>query len=368
MDRRSKNIYRKFKKKKVRKVSFFGRIFRIIVIVAALALVLSYASIYIDPARFSLPLFFGLYFIPILFINLFLLLIGIFKRRGYLFITLIALLPGLLLADLFVKTGSEERALGGNEVKVMTYNVGRFSAGEKGMPKETVALKLKEFIERENPDVVCLQEFVIKDTTLAGSWLKRYPYRYSHFFRGSNKYFGNITYSRFPITSSGAITFPGSTNLCIWSDILLDGKTTRLFNCHLESYSISFTSLIKRLSQKGEFSNELIDVHGKMKHTVIRRAEQVNILADKIEESPNPVLVCGDFNDTPTSYTYHHLRKGLKDSFSEGGKGFSATYSALWPLLRIDYILLADEYEADRTVIQRVPYSDHYPVSTLIYQ
>ena len=73
-------------------------------------------------------------------------------------------------------------------------------------------------------------------------------------------------------------------------------------------------------------------------------------------------LVAGDFNDTPLSYTYFRLIRGRKDSFMRAGKGFGATYSALWPLLRLDYVLYPGELKAVSHKIEKVNYSDHYPV------
>ncbi len=361
---KKRRIHRKKGKKP--KFSVGGIFFRVTLFIFAFCLVISYLSIFIDPDKFSIPMFFGFYFIPLLIINLILFLIALFHGSKSLFIPLLALLPSLFFTNLFYRTGTEEKAYGGNEYKVMTYNVGRFSAGEKGMPKVTVSKRISDFCSTENPDILCLQEFMIRDTSSIRTMMTGYPYRYYHLFKGDN-FFGNITFSKYPILDSGALTFKKSTNLCIWSDIRLDNRIIRLFNCHLESYSISFTSIIKRLSKNGEFSNEFAKFHDRLKGGKIRRSEQVNALIKELEMSKKATLICGDFNDTPVSYTYHKLVKGKKDSFKEGGKGFSATYSMLWPLLRIDYILLPEEFDADRNVTQRVPFSDHYPVSTCIY-
>ncbi|HON55375.1 MAG TPA: endonuclease/exonuclease/phosphatase family protein, partial [Bacteroidales bacterium] len=81
-----------------------------------------------------------------------------------------------------------------------------------------------------------------------------------------------------------------------------------------------------------------------------------------MSKSEYPAIICGDFNDTPMSYTYHILMKGMKDSFRESGRGFSATYSYLWPMLRIDYILYPEKFWSMSHITQKVPYSDHYPV------
>ena len=51
------------------------------------------------------------------------------------------------------------------------------------------------------------------------------------------------------------------------------------------------------------------------------------------------MIVAGDFNDTPVSYTYRKIRKGLNDSFVTSGYGAGFTYRGNYPPNRIDYIL-----------------------------
>ena len=81
-----------------------------------------------------------------------------------------------------------------------------------------------------------------------------------------------------------------------------------------------------------------------------------------IESCPVEAFVCGDFNDNPMSYSYYRLTRGRKDSFVEAGDGFGATFARLWPLLRIDYILLPDRFRTITHQTLRKGLSDHYPV------
>ena len=99
-----------------------------------------------------------------------------------------------------------------------------------------------------------------------------------------------------------------------------------------------------------------------MKRSIIRRSEQVEKVMSDIEECSLESFVVGDFNDNPRSYTYHRLMKGRKDSFVEAGKGFGATYYALRPFIRIDYILFPKHFKAVSNIIPHLKYSDHYPV------
>ena len=346
--------------------------FRIVLIIAAIAMVLSYLSIYINPSDFSLPLFFGLYFIPIISINLLLLIVAVMNRSHSAWIPLLALLPSLLFAESFVKIGGEsipERE--GVKIKVESYNVGMFASNKKKGRNECRELVLKH-IRKNSPDIACFQEFYVKSKQQADTLLGEYKYRYYHLFKIKNgDLFGNLIVSKFPITSSGKISFPQSTNLSIFSDINCYGKTIRIYNNHLESYNVSFTGLVKKFGSENKIvrdsiTNDIIEAHEKMRGTFIKRSDQVNKIHASIDKCSYPSIICGDFNDTPISYTYHLLSQGRKDSFREGGSGFAGTYIPVWPLLRIDYILFPEEYEGVNHTTHKIDLSDHYPISAEI--
>jgi endonuclease/exonuclease/phosphatase family metal-dependent hydrolase len=351
------------KKNKRKSPLLLSLLFRLIVIPAAIALGVAYLSIYINPSKFSPPLFFGLYFIPLVLLNLLLLLVGIIRRSAAAWITFIALLPAILYAELFVRWGDVQQGQEGIALKICTYNVGLFAQGSGEMSRTASLEGIKTFIQEQDPQIVCLQEFRIEDTTLVAKHFPGYPYRFYHFFnsRNSSK-FGNITLSRYPIVNSGKIKFKRSTNLCIYTDIEHFGKKLRIYNTHLESHSISFTSLIKKLREKENFTEEIYQVHDKVAGTFKRRSMQADTIAQHMHNSKLPSIVCGDFNDTPMSYTYKNLSSGKRDSFRQSGKGFSATYSLLWPLLRIDYILYPAPMWSISHKSSKIKYSDHYPV------
>ena len=349
-----------------RKRTFGSTLFSLLALVVAVALLLSYLALFFNPTDYPVLMFFGLYFIPILLLNLLVLLIALVKYQRSLLIPIIALIPTLFLADRFVKFGREEQELTGKPVKVLTYNLGRYAAGGRRVTSNESISGIRRLLAEQDADIVCLQEFAVSDTTSLSTYLPEYPYRARHLFKG-NRYFGNLTLSRYPIRHVESLTFPDSRNLSLVTDIDVAGQQIRVYNCHLESYSISFTALVKRLFRKSHFKDEMVQVHGKVREATRRRSAQVDAVLQNEAASPYPSLVCGDFNDTPISYTYHRLIQTKKDSFAEAGTGFGATYSVLWPMLRVDYILLPQEYAADRHETLRVPWSDHYPVTTLIY-
>ena len=341
-------------------------LYTLLLLLFSASMLLAYSASFINPEKIFIPLYFGLYFIPIFIFNLLLLIVGISKRRKGAFLSVIILLPTLLFADNFFKFGNEEKIFEGEPVKLLTYNIGRFSLSSNGESEAITMDRVLNYIAQQDADIVCLQEFRIIDTSNIPSLLQQY--RFSHFsgYKENGYHFGNLTLSKFPITQSDEIKFSGSSNLCLYDDIQSPHGLIRIYNCHLESYSISFSSIIKRMSRK-TISDEFIQLHGKLKSGTIKRVEEVETLTGSINNCEMQSIICGDFNDPPTSYTYHTLLKNHSDSFIESGTGFSGTYSMLWPLLKIDYILLPENFSCTRHNIDRLKYSDHYPVHTVIY-
>ena len=351
---------------KRRKRTFGGIVFGLLAIGAAVSLLIAYLALYLDPAEHPVVMFFGLYFIPLLLLNLLFLLLAIFRHPRVLLIPLVAILPFLLLADRFLKFGRDEVEPESAPLKVLTYNLGRYSAGGRRISVEQAMAGIRKSLSEQDADIVCLQEVAVTDTSELRSCLPGYPYQARHLFPGK-RWFGNVTLSKYPIVAENALTFPESRNLSLVTDIDAGGRMLRIYNCHLESYSISFTSLVKRLFNKETFTDEVIQVHGRLREATRRRSAQVAALLEDEQQSIYPAFLCGDFNDSPLSYTYQQLTRTKKDSFVEAGVGMGGSYVMLWPLLRIDYLLLPQDYTAVDYETLRVRWSDHYPVMTTVY-
>jgi endonuclease/exonuclease/phosphatase family metal-dependent hydrolase len=108
--------------------------------------------------------------------------------------------------------------------------------------------------------------------------------------------------------------------------------------------------------------DELKDITIRLRQAYIQRAQQVDILTEHIASSEYPVIVCGDFNDVPNSYTYFTVKGNLQDAFLKKGSGFGRTLRLISPTLRIDYILADKKFDITQFYVLKVPYSDHYPI------
>ena len=146
--------------------------------------------------------------------------------------------------------------------------------------------------------------------------------------------------------------------------------TVRIYNMHLQS--IAFGATDYQYMDDLEKNKQTEDIeHSKsigkrLKKAFIKRARQADLISESIAASPYPVIVCGDFNDTPASYTYHRIAGNLKDAFVESGNGFGKSYVGKFPSFRIDYILHSKQFKAFDFKTIHEELSDHYPVVTYL--
>lgn len=240
-------------------------------------------------------------------------------------------------------------------VKIMTYNLRSFIDNDGKRCIDSVVADIK----RLNPDILFIQESGFND--LADSLLaplNALPQRLSR------ADLSPAVYSRYPILRAGRID---SMKNFVWADVALRDDTVRVFSVHLHTTTINSDD--SRYIEQREF---LDDGHSddKLRSIVTRLAENnrnravhARMLDSMVEASPYPVIVCGDFNDTPASYTYRTVARELKDAFREVGRGYSYTYRGFFDLLRIDYVLCSQEFEPlSYDVVDSMKYSDHYPL------
>lgn len=183
---------------------------------------------------------------------------------------------------------------------------------------------------------------------------------YPHYY--GNK--GTMIFSRVPFLDKGFINFGKTTNSCTWADVLLEGKRIRLYSLHLESSRISSPTdyLAKQKDINRRSLRAMKHIFRNYKKASKIRVHQAHLVIDNINACPYPVILCGDFNEPPTSYVYRQFSKILKDSFREIGYGLGTTFAGNLPLLRIDYLFFDNKIAVKSHKVLHAYFSDHYPV------
>lgn len=330
-----------------------------------MALLMSYLSVKISPATWWVPAFFGLAYPYLLLGNILFILFWLFAKPKLSIISFLAIAIGYGNLDHYYQLSEKEMDVKG--IMLCSYNVKNFSIQNAKKRNEIVG-KIFNYLESKKPDIVCMQEadpnftrhYFNKSKDKKGNSLLNL--KYSHY----SKIGGQVTLTNYPIIRKNEVHFSNSMNMFIISDLKIGNDTVRLFNCHLESYHFSSSDINKiddiSLSSQEESYKQVRHTGSKLKQGFIKRAQQVEKLHELITQSPYKVIVCGDFNDTPVSYTYHTVSQGLVDTFVESGKGIGNTYLGKLPSFRIDYIFHSPEFEGYNFHVDKVNYSDHYPI------
>jgi endonuclease/exonuclease/phosphatase family metal-dependent hydrolase len=340
------------------------------------ALCLSYLSNYINPIRLSIVAFFGLAFQYLYFINIGFLLFWLWRKNKFAVYGLIVIVLGIGYTGRYLQLRSHEPIDNISEsIKILSYNVRIFNYFEwegKGSNRDSIVA----YMNSENPDIICLQEFFTRsdDSLLSENHIRKrlnsYPnfhIEYSFIVDETSSKFGVATFSKFPIIHRGNIQFGNSTNTCIYSDILIETDTFRVYNTHLQSISLkkdNYALMDSIFYINSKKIDEVKDVSSRLKRAYIARAKQTKAIVNHMKTSPYPVILCGDFNDTPVSYAYHKLLGNKKDAYRESGSGFGNTYRGKLPSFRIDYIFYSDHFTSYNYKTHKIPLSDHYPVTT----
>lgn len=352
-----------------------SRLFIYLNILSATALLLAYLSAHISPENFTLLPFFGLGYAFLLVVNVFFAVFWLVQRKWWLMLSLLVVLAGWRHLQNFVQLNFDKQITDNQNTsfKLLSFNVRLFDyynwTNNQGTRHEIL-----NFIDLQEADLLCLQEFYsnpAKNINTIDSILQFNENQQQHVafaeHEGKKYNFGIATFSRFPITGRGEIRFPNTFNVCIYSDIAVNTDTFRLYNTHLQSIKFGYDdyNFIDSINYKDEKQRlrGIWSIAKKLRHAYIKRAQQVDTLLRHINTSPFPVIVCGDFNDTPVSYAYYQLRDQRLDAFVQSGNGTGETYAGLLPAFRIDYILHDTIFHSHEFHTFNTHLSDHYPIS-----
>ena len=264
-------------------------------------------------------------------------------------LTLMALLIAFLsFGSFYGFTSGDEESLPQEAFRLMTYNARGFNTRGYYEPKNA-GEQIVDFVEQQQPDILCFQEF---NRTFLPSFHK---YKYRAITQVTSGLSPQAIFSRFPILNSDVISFPESANSALFADILIGKDTLRVYNVHLQSYQIP--------SREFLYANNGREFLKRLNRVALKHRQQAQLVRDHAENSPYPVILCGDLNATPFSRPYRILSKGMQDSFKKKGRQWGATYylNQMLPY-RIDVVLAYPGIEVLEHQNFDIGASDHLPV------
>lgn len=335
-----------------------------------LGMLLSAYSPYFSPCKFANISLLGLAFPAFVVINIVFFIVFVLLEKRMLLVSglffIVCLNPILTYFPVNFKSDVKEDG----SIKVLSYNVMSFNFTEKKKGKNEVL----EYIANSQSDIVCLQEydehtnnkFITKKDIL--SRLK--DYRYHNILNKVNETgTGLACFSKYPIISAKRVKYKSKHNASMMYEIKVGNDTLLVINNHLESNRLNekdkddYEQIVTNRNT-GETKTKVLNIAGKLKRASLIRSKQVDEVNKIIAKNAHrKVIVCGDFNDTPISYTHKQLTTHLKDAFVETGFGMSPSFYRKMIYVRIDNILLSQSITPIYcTVDNSISASDHYPI------
>lgn len=305
------------------------------------------------------------------------------KKSRFLFSLLIMLICYSVILTVFGFNFGKKSVLSkaDGRLKLVSWNVhglGIFDRPVNKMSKQ----EFSEYFKELDADIICMPEFPIPNkgnkktsyisprTIMKENGYKDYRFQADNTL-GTETYLGTAVFSKYPLKNYKAHRISEFIYLLSADVELSETITVRMFFVHLVTFGLSDYDRAYIEEVRKSNTDVRSDLRrsktfiGKFNYAFALRAHEADSSQKIIEKSPYPVVICGDFNDLPGSYTYTTFRGDRKDAFLEQGVGIGRTYNQILPTLRIDYVFY--DPKALKIIGYKCPYtrlSDHNPVIT----
>ena len=335
----------------------------------------------INPVRFWPLTFLGLGF-PILAMLMLVMAVGwLFHNKKISLLFIILFTVGFKnLSNVFAfNTGNYNVEKSKQALRIISWNVKGFDNNAKHAEHPaSIRRRMINFLKQQNADVLLLQEFVEYryKTIYSNMQMLRdsLGYRYYYTSRDVILYmsygpveYGSAIFSKYPLTDTVKLNYDGLalTEGAVSGNILFNNKKLRLITTHLVSMNLNKGPLERTDEAFKKYDSAFI--YGSSKFTKLKFYDQLHsrqavALKNFAARFKEPIIISGDFNSVPTSYTYNTIKSGLQDAFLTQGFGLGRTYASLSPTLRIDYILADKSLKVSQFFCPPLNLSDHFPI------
>lgn len=339
----------------MKNLSFLEKFIFLVNSILAVLFLISLVIPYIKPSIFPYFSILSLFSPLIILLNILFIFYWIAKLKKQFLLSVLILLIGYNSVLAFINFSNNSSYMTENKVSIISYNVRLFNL-YNWIDENDIEDQINSFLVDKSPDIICLQEY--RGNIID---LPNYPYRFE-FLRGNNIKYGQVIFSKFPILNKGSVDFSSMSNNAIFVDLKIHNDTIRFYNVHLQSFALENEI---DLSTMNTIQNKEIITN--LSNTFITQQRQVDVLRNSIDNSPYKNILSGDFNNTAFSYTYKNLINGFKDSFMLKGNGLGITFNYNFIPLRIDFILVDDNFRVNQFKTYKINLSDHEPIFSEFY-
>ena len=294
--------------------------------------------------------FFSLFVPVVIIFNLLFFFYWLFNLKWPFLLFILTFLIGYDQWNLFYKFPNKAVRKSGSTFSVMSYNVRLFNK-YRWIDKANVSTEIEKLITRENPDILCIQEY---STDMAPDF-KNFKFSYIYPNPSKDTKSSVAIFSKLKIESKDFINFSNSSNCGIYIDVSFQKQKMRVYNLHLESFKLDRDQNIT----KSNFSKEF-----KLKFDVVshRQMEQIDIFKKVDRFNGKPSIIAVDLNNTQFSETYKILSQKKIDAFHMAGSGLGETFKYSFIPLRIDFLFSDKKFKVNSFKVIRKNLSDHYPI------
>ncbi|MBO0952748.1 endonuclease/exonuclease/phosphatase family protein [Fibrella forsythiae] len=239
-------------------------------------------------------------------------------------------------------------------LKVLSFNSETFPLGTT-----------TEFDKSLSADIACFQEYS-PNAQIERQYTARIE-KLTCF--GNDRQIGLAVFSKYPVVKQyGRIwtrTDGPDINGFLCADIAYGADTIRVVNVHLLSMGVRTSKAVTAL-KSGDllwFFAEVGDTFHRLKEGFKNRNEQVQEVESYVTGSRYPVIICGDFNETPMGYSYGKLSRNFRNAFEEVGQGMGFTLNRHPYCVRIDQQFVSQDWHIKTCqTLSAISFSDHFPV------
>lgn len=255
-----------------------------------------------------------------------------------------------------------------NYYKVLSFNVAGFANDEEN---DFDGWKTLDYITNSDADIIFLQE-----CPGSGTIYSRMKHKMDSLGYDVRSDGGIRIFSKWPLigeTIHTNVSYHGNGSYACLAKI--EGDTILLINNHLQSNAISqqekndYGNAIEQYDKDKMTASSRI-LFSRLTEAAAKRAEQTNMLCKLIKEYDKySMIVGGDFNDTPISYTFQQISNLLNNAFTESGNGMGISFNRKGFPVRIDHIFTSRDLKTHDTFIDNeIKSSDHRPILSRVYK